>query len=225
MLTKNKQLSVNKLAEYLDAYALRRAAIVKQQKSGNGHPAQYYSLAQAAMTRVLISGDPDDTFQQERISITDHPGWGPYPQQLISNNIQAFDGLMAANSDHGLLELPVSCRKPAEPLVPRQYGDVRLSNRFDVELLTEGRKKKYGGIKYYLNKEHPLSDFSGAVLASMLVEATGELVGKNAVSSSHVFVIDAFNGKIFSPPSKLKRHLDEAVAAAREFSMHWDLIV
>jgi len=210
------------MAEYLDATPARRATIVRQQKSETGHPAQYYTLAQTAMTRTLVSNDPSGTFGTELEKIATHAGWGQHPRQLINNNLRAFQSLMVASEV--LLSPSVSFRMPSAPLDPRQYGDVRVSNRLDVELVTGSKGQRYGGVKYYLNKEHPLSDFSGAVLTSMLHEAMSELFGENAISRFDIVVIDAFHGRLFRPPTHIKRHLKEAVAASHEFSMHWDFI-
>ena len=210
------------MAEYLDATPARRATIVRQQKAGSGHPAQYYALAQTAMSRTLVSNDPASAFKKEFAKIASHQGWGNHPRQLITNNLQAFQGLM--NASGAVISSPGSFRMPSAPLDPRQYGDVRVSNRIDVELVIGSKRPHYGGIKYYLNKEHPLSDFSGAVLTSMLYEAMSEVVGENAISRSSIIVIDAFHGRIFRPPTQIKRHLKEAVAASQEFSMHWEFM-
>lgn len=224
MIENYKKLPVNKMAEYLDAKPLRRGQIVRQLKSDLGHPAQYYALAQAAASRVITSSDPVSTRASEREKVELHPGWGLHPKQLIANNLAAFEGLIGCLDSNGILARPVSFRKPSLQLEPRLFGDVRLSNRFDVETVTVGRKQKYGGIKFYLNKEHPLSDFSAAVLAAMLTQAAIEMFGKNAVSPEGIYIIDGFQGKAYSCPSQFKRHLSEGAAAAHEFSLHWDSI-
>jgi hypothetical protein len=224
MLTKNKQLSVNKMAEYLDARPARRASIVRQQKSGNGHPAQYYTLAQAAMRRILISEDPSRTYESELTLISSHEGWGNHPRQLVANNVEALKGMWTTVSQNGFMSPELIYRKPIQPFTPRIYGDVLLTSRFDVETIIAARKPKYAGIKFYLNKAHPLSDFSGAVLAAMLHESSIELLGKNSVSRKDIIIIDAFQGSVFHAPSLMKQHVAEAAAAAKEFSFHWDNI-
>lgn len=224
MLTKNKQLSVNKLAEYLDARPARRASIVRQQKAGNGHPAQYYTLAQAAMRRILISDDPSKTYALELKLVSSHSGWGSHPRQLVANNVEALNGMWSTVNQHRFLSLDLIYRKPIQPLAPRIHGDVLLTSRFDVETIIASKKAKYAGIKFYLNKSHPLSDFSGAVLAAMLHESSVEVLGKNSVSRNNIIIIDAFQGSVFHAPSLMKQHVAEAAAAAKEFSFHWDNI-
>jgi hypothetical protein len=99
-----------------------------------------------------------------------------------------------------------------------------LTSRYDVETIIASKKPKYGGIKFYLNKAHPLSSFSGAVLAAMLHEASVDVLGKNSVSRHDIIVVDAFQGSVFHAPSLMKQHVTEAAAAAKEFSFHWDNI-
>lgn len=225
MISNQKKLSINKLAEYLDAHACRRAAIVRQQKKNLAHPAQYYSLAQAAMSRILVSAAPDEQFEREKMLIAKHSGWGTHPGQLKQNNLHALEGLIRCAEKKGIFLWEETFRKPVQPLNPRQYSDVRLSNRFDIEFVASGKKQLYGGIKFYLNKEHPLTAFSGAVLAAMLQEAAIELFGKKAISPKNgIMIMDAFQGEIFLLPIHSKRYLAEAVAAAKEFSLHWDAI-
>ena len=224
MQTKGKKLSVNKMAEYLDARPARRASIVKQQQSGKGYPAQYYSLAQAAMKKILVSTDPQSQFAEERDRILNHSGWGKHPKQLIKNNISALKGMWNAVCVRDLISSQITYRKPLAQIKPRSFGDVALTNRFDVESVAGCRKQKYGGIKFYFNKNHPLSAFSGAVLGSLLHEAAIESHGIKAVSKSDIVVIDAFQSTIFRAPSHMKQHVAEAAAAAHEFSVQWDYI-
>jgi hypothetical protein len=222
MNTKNKKLSVNKLVEYLDARPARRASIVKQQQSESGHPAQYYALAQAGMRRILGSSDPTQQLVVELKLIAEHPGWGPHPRQLVKNNTDALRGMWLALEPHDLLTSGATFRNPVEPLEPRSFGDVRLTNRFDVEIIVPARKPRYGGIKFYLNKNHPLSEFSGAVLGALLHEAAIKCHDVGSVSRGHITIIDAFQSKIFEAPLAMKQHVAEAAAAAREFSLKWD---
>lgn len=222
MNTKNKKLSVNKLAEYLDARPARRASIVKQQQSESGHPAQYYALAQAGMRRVFMASDPSAQYALERRQILQHTGWGSHPQSLIHNNAEALKGMWQATVSGGLLSVDVNFRRPTELVEARIFGDVQLSNRFDVETLVLSRKPRYGGVKFYLNKNHPLSEFSGAVLGALLHEASIESHGVKSVSRGNILIIDAFQAKLFLAPSAMKQHVAEAAAAAREFSMQWD---
>ncbi|MDB6132300.1 MAG: hypothetical protein JWM59_543 [Verrucomicrobiales bacterium] len=219
-----KKLSANKLAEYIDARPQRRATIVRQQKCGTAHPTKYYALAQSAMSKVMAASDRNLIFDLEKTRISTHPGWGNNPEDLISNNFKALQRLMECAERQGLFELAADFRKPAHPLNPLRYGDVQLSNRFDSEIVTSGRRQKYGGVKYYINKNHPLSDFSGAVLAALLQDAMIELVDKKSVSAENVIILDAFQGKVFRASSNYKNYIREAEAAMREFSMHWDTI-
>lgn len=212
------------MAEYLDARPARRASIVKQQQSGKNHPAQYYSLAQASMRRILVSPTPEAQFATEQAQILNHPGWGKHPKQLVQNNASALKGMWEAVSSNGLLSSGTTYRKPLEQLEPRSFGDVQLTNRFDVESVTGGGKPKYGGIKFYFNKSHPLSEFSGSVLSALLHEALINGHGLKSVSKNDILVIDAFQSKIFHAPSLMKQHVAEAAAAALEFSIQWDHI-
>lgn len=213
------------MAEYLDARPARRASIVKQQQSGKGHPAQYYTLAQAAMRRIMASTDPKTQYATEGALILDHVGWGKHPKQLVQNNAAALKGMWEAVLENGLLTSGTSYRRPLEQIVPRSFGDVQLTNRFDVESVIADRKPKYGGIKFYFNKNHPLSDFSGAVLGALLHEAAINTHGSKAVAKNDILIIDAFQSAVFRAPAQMKQHIAEAAAAAKEFSFHWDNIV
>lgn len=224
MKTKEKKLSVNKMAEYLDARPARRASIVKQQQSGKGHPAQYYSLAQAAMRRILVAPAPAAQFTTEIAMILSHTGWGQHPKQLVQNNAAALKGMWEAVSPNELFTSGTTYRKPLEQIEPRSFGDVQLTNRFDVESVTPAHKPKYGGIKFYFNKNHPLSEFSGSVLGALLNEASINSHGAKSVSRNDIIVIDAFQSTIFRAPCHMKQHVAEAAAAAQEFSIQWDHI-
>lgn len=220
MISRHKQLSVNKLAEYLDAKPSRRATIVRQQMEDRSHPAQYYILAQTAMKRVLASSVPDTTFEVELKAIRAHTGWGPYPEALIKNNADALAGLWKSIKANYPFE-NISFRSPVRPFEGQLLGDVRITNRLDLESLIKGRSLRYGGIKFYINKDHALTDLSGKVLAAMLYEVSELTYGKKAVDRGNTLVIDAFHSRIFAAPNSTKQLCGEAAAAANEFSIHW----
>lgn len=205
MNTTKKKLSANKMAEYLDARPARRASIVKQQQSESGHPAHYYSLAQAAMRRILASPDPSGQYTKELEHTSEHPGWGAHPLQLIENNCLALRGMwQAVVADSELLSSGLTYRSPTVLVDPRDFGDVRLTNKFDVESVITKRKPRYGGIKLYLNKKHPLSSFSADVLGALLYEASVVAYGRTSVEKGCIIIIDAFQSRTFHAPAKIK---------------------
>ena len=227
MLNQMKSLSINKLAEYLDANALRRAAIVRQRISEDAFAPAYYTLAQSGMRSVALASNPASVFLTETEKIRRHAGWGPYPKKLIENNLEALQGLWLAFQSGILPDSSRHYRLPGSSQPNQILSDVRITSRSDLELVVTSVRgsARYGAVKFYLNKEHPLTSHSGAVLAALLENLAKKVYGDRNVSREGIYVIDAFKGTIFNPPRSCSRMVKEATAAAKEFSMHWDFLV
>ena len=226
MERKVKKLSANKLAEYIDAKAVRRASLVKQQIENTGHPTHYYALAQSAARKVLASSSPEGSLKTELKKMGKHPGWGLYPAKLIENNLTALQGFWNA-SDGGLFGSNNTIfRKPRHNPDRLSINDVQVSNRFDLEALKDSPKGlSYGAVKFYFNKKHPLTDLSGNVLAALLYNAAVDAYGESNVDRKSVLVVDTFDQKVYRPKPSTKKLLAEVYAAAKEFGLHWDSLI
>jgi hypothetical protein len=223
MIESVKKLTINKLAEYADARPSRRATIVRQQVKAQSYTAQYYILADSAIKRVLLSETPTKTFLAEANWIKSHPGWGDYPRSVVANNSLALKKMWDSLLQSGLIaDEKVSFRRPSQALAPHIFGDVRVSSRFDLEIIKVHRGVRYGGVKFYVNKEHPLTGFSGSILSALLHEAASAAYGINQIDRKSVVILDVFHGGIFAVPYSTKKLIIEASAAALEFALHWD---
>lgn len=224
--TEVKKLSANKLAEYVDAKPSRRETIVNQRIKEQGHALNYYGYATNAINRVLIRGSESRKIHlvSEMDRMTQEVGMGLYPKSHIKNNMEALQSFsnFIGNWEEGDC---VSFRKPSTTLEAIEMSGLIVSNSMSVEILTKAKTVKYGAVKLYLNKKHPLSEFSGDVLSAMFYSQVCAAKGRSCVSRKHVVVLDVFAKRMFCAPVSYKRLNNEAMAAAREVVIRWDSLI
>lgn len=218
----NPRISSSKLGEYMDANALRRRQIVRNQMNPPDCIVPRYMPAQNAIVDFLISdGQRDEIIfkQIERLftANTDRK-W------IIDRNrlcIEALESFLNVSHDVQLSEISF-LRTDLTGQPKLLIGGVDVSVRPEIRLEGKDREnnKIYGAIKLYFSKTIPLNKTSGEYVATMVYQHTSEYLQTSA-EHKLCFVLDVFAKNIYVAPRSHKKRCSEMEAAMEEYARAW----
>lgn len=215
----NPRISVNKLAEYLDAPARRRHAIIRDQKYPSDFQVIWYERASSVIVDFLCEriteGDVVAAVEQMKRVV---PTSDSEATKLKNNALaleRFLDGYAALDFDG----LRVVAARNTAPKI--EISGVEVSVRPELILKGRYRGKDVGGaVKLYFAKDTPLSDEGGLCLSS-LVYFHIEQFHKRKPSRRHSQVLDVFAGHAFEAPTATTARLRNIEAACAEIRDRW----
>lgn len=220
---KTPRISVNKLAEYLEAIPTRRKQIVKDAK----YPAKFittrYKDARDG-TKHFLSSNMDEEYvlglieRLESIEEFDTE----FQEQDINLSIQCLESLL--DCDVTLLgDFRIKPFEDENKLVHISGVDISVNPDLVVEKEIEG-KLNIGAIKLHISKTYTLTEESQKIVAVMLYNYVIAylLEGSQVPNLKLCCSFDLFNKTIESCPSSFKHRMKKIEAACEEISLWWD---
>lgn len=218
------RLSLNALAQYLGAGAVRREKILFDQKYPATFRIIWYQQAIAAICRYLVDPDrPAEILARAESRIRSMPSASANERQRLHDNADAI-AAFAACRDDVVFDGLMAERGPQESSM--LIEGVAINVRPEVILSGQYRAgAALGGIKLYLSKNDAL-DASGfgaiGALLHQFVERASELGA--ICNPRHCTVVDVFARRCEGAPRAITRKRREIEAACREIALRWDSI-
>jgi hypothetical protein len=221
MSRSDPRISLNKLAEYLDASPARRRKIVRDQKEPKPFIVARYTEAEKAIVDSICAGTlrPATTAMKALETNAPTTEFAAETAELCWEALDAFVDLW----EDGLLDLDGMTATRGNNEVPKlDMSGVAVSVRPDILLSRVERGEPVGGaIKLCLSKTNPMEDRPGEYAATILRKFLESTQDEVRVDDRLVIVVDVFSKRVFGPPKSYKRRLLDAEAACEEIALRW----
>lgn len=218
------RISVTKLGEYVGSRsAARRKTILTDQKHPKAFKTAIYNECFDPLVAFFVdpSHDPG-AIRAAMNAIVAKPAITSADLTRREVNCQALGHLLAC-----VTTLPVAgvtLRKAPESAPPLVIAGVTVSVRPELELVVTSKdgQVRYGLLKLYLGKSHPLTDDAGGYVATIVHEyAEKRFTGPQSVDRKHCLVFDVFQEKLFVAPSSHRQRRKDITAACEEIAIRW----
>ena len=220
----NPRISINKLGEYLVASPARRKSIIKDQK----YPPEIfitgkYNDAFDSIIHFFVRDalNPEGLHRAVN-ALSSRPIRNKPEACALKNNIQALQRLIKTADSLPFGGLTFRAAKSQGALLT--IGKVAVSVRPELEIVApqRGGGTKYGLLKLYLGKTHPLNDDSGQLIATTVHQfAENHFGGPENVDRKRCCVLDVFQGKLFTAPASNTKRRSDIEAACEEIAARW----
>lgn len=219
----NPFITINKLAEYMNASATRRRQIAKSFKEDKDFKKNYYQLVKAAIPKFFSRGYDNavlDRAIRKANKMLDDASLSDWAKNDYRNTILALEKLKTAElpdlTNYEIVDLG--------KLDEIELAGVTVSIKPDI-YLKHIKTGKYGAIKVNITKTegNRLIADSMAHAATMLqVGLIGMGYDQKEIDHKGCFSIDVFDGKFEHSPRAYKRTLASLENACKEYSLLWD---
>ncbi len=219
------RISVNKLGEYVVANALRRRAIIKDQKKPRTIYVARYGKAEAAIQDYIVAESPRPEelaiIAREMLTAEHATSWQEETAELCAKALHSFIKIADAIPVRGLARIKVSDNIPK-----MNIADVAVSVRPEILLARpESPAEIIGAVKLYFSKSTPLHKGPAEFIASIVYRYIAECVSTEALADYKLcFVLDVFSGNIFVAPKSFKNHMKNAQTNCMEIAALWPTI-
>lgn len=218
---KNPRISVNKLAEYLDANSTRRRKIVFDAKYPSSFVTTRYKDAREIMKEFLLNHRNEDIVMAGIDTLT-----GKTPE----TDFQANDQQLSIDALEKMLETDLSVLDGCElswyeepnPLIA--IGGVEISVNPDVKIYKNiSGINNVGALKLHIIKDS-LSEESQNIVGVMLQDFSIKYFKDNdtVVNPKLCISFDVFGKKLQCCPTGYKLRMNRIEAACEEIALWWD---
>lgn len=214
------KISLNKLAEYLDATPSRRRQIVKDQQNPQPFIAARYNDARERIIGFIEGGMNGE---QEMLAAAedlrqDYNGTD-FVRQDRNASADAIEGFLDASDQLGIDDFLAEGIDRSISAIMNISG-VNISVRPDVILKDKDTGEVKGAIKFHFSRTSPLSAKSREYSATALrVYLEGE--GHRCVDPNKCYVVDVPTQSVSSAPKAFKRKMNDIEAACEEINARW----
>jgi hypothetical protein len=217
---KQPRISINKLAEYLEATANRRKRIVKDQKTPFSPIVTRYQEADNAILRYILSNYDGDLINQ---AISELENKACTSEHQINDR----DSSILLLEHIGDMELPdLSGYKLSlyDGINPKLIiSGVEVSVRPEI-IVRKGNR--VGAIKIHRGKTFTLNEELLKCVAIVLHDFVKEHIADTdeVVDSSLCFAVDAFEKLFAYTPNAVTRRKERIATACEEIALWWDAV-
>lgn len=219
----NPRISINKLGEYLTATPARRKSIIKDQKYPSVFITSKYDDATESIVRFFVRDALNPEGLHRAVSVLSSRPTRSDPEAAdLKNNILALQRLIKTADTLPFAGLTFRAAKQQGALLT--IGKVAVSIRPELEIVApqRGGGTKYGLLKLYLGKTHPLNEESGQLIATTVHQFAETHFGSSEnVDRKRCFVLDVFQGKLFIAPASYTKRRSDIEAACEEIAARW----
>lgn len=217
------RISVNKLAEYLEAHADRRKKIVQDAKYPAGYITARYKDAREAI-KDYIRGVSDEDAILSRID--------EFESAIPDSDWQENDNASSAEALKFLLDTDISCWEEfeIEPFEGEntliEISGVGISVHPDLVVrMTDGASALVGLIKLHLAKNNELSEESQKIVAILLYQFAGQFIADETdgeiATPKCCISFDVFRRRSEYCPTAVKMRVRKIETACEEIALWW----
>lgn len=209
------RISINKLAEYMGANALRRRQIVKDAKAPSNFIVSRYGEARR-ISREYFTSHLDKELLSEAIQLlSSKEALTDFQKDDKTNSILSLEYLQAMDMPD-LSEYEVRLLEGVGAVLDLE--GVSVSVNPDL-LLYNTNTSKFGALKLHLSKSNLLQEEGRRTVATVLRYYL-EVTQFDAIPAA-CFSVDVFAGKFSNSPSAYKQTMKRVEASCREIRLHW----
>ena len=218
------RISVTKLGEYVGSRsAARRKTILVDQKYPKPFKTAIYNDCFDPLVGFFVDAAHNPAVVRAAITAIQSRTVATEAEEMRRQvNSQALDHLL--NTVPSLPLTGITFRKAPESAKPLLIADVEVSIRPELELVVtvKGGYVRYGLLKLYLGKSHPLTDDAGNYVATLVHSyASHRFTGPKSVDRKHCYVFDVFQEKLFVAPVNHTQRRKDINAACEEIASRW----
>lgn len=217
------RISVNKLAEYIEASVVRRRAIVSTAKNPLKFHTTRYATARELMAEYIVSRNIDalnDGISRITNSVQDTD----FKRNDALNSVEVLELLKEVDLSD-LNGLSISQWNGGNPLL--NINGVNVSVNPDLFIEGTVRKKQVIGLaKLSIIKTNPLSASGQSIVALLVKDFLTSVRADQSglVSNKLCLSFDVFQQRIVSCPTAEKQRRTEVEAACSEIANWWDTL-
>ncbi|WP_210489645.1 hypothetical protein [Rufibacter aurantiacus] len=216
------RITVNKMGEYLCAFAARRARIIYDAKYPKDFITTRYSKAETAIKDFFLNENKDSQLILQAIDqLSKQKPTNKHQHEVIYSCIEALTEFLKFIGDSDLLEDDRGFFDGISKSASMTISGVKISIR--PEILIHDKKEISGGVKLYFSKSFPLSKTSSEYIGTLLMKYLEQEYQK-PIKARNCFVIDIFNKTIYTAPKAYIKRLQDIEAACTEISNQWKFV-
>jgi hypothetical protein len=220
--TNDPRISVNKLAEYIDAKAPRQRLILKDQKYPTDYKGMFYKEAAESIASCLASnGDNTAILDSVIAKLEQYKPESIGTQRRISANIDAIENFKLMLDDVFPLAGDAVLGELSAPKL--QYWNVAVSVRPDIILKASGKgcAQLFGAIKLHFPKTYSLHDEAAGIVSAVIQEWFVSTRPDDTVGGQLCYVIDVGSRRVFSGAKSTVARMKEVKANCRNIAALW----
>lgn len=213
------RISVNKLAEYLEASTLRRKKIVQDAKYPSPILTTRYATAKEVIIEYFETKNPD-VLQNGLAELAGADVSTDFKKNDVKNQIEVLNRIL--EMEFGQFEnLNLARLDHENPLL--SINGINVSVNPDI--LIEGTIKKkevFGAMKLSIIKTNPLSVYGQEIVALLTKDFLAEVFpGRNGVNNRLCISFDAFQQRLVACPASETNRRREVGTACEEIAQRW----
>lgn len=223
-MKKEVQLSVNQLADFMNASDAKKRSIINQQKTPNEFKISYYQLAKARIKKSMaLSGDLDPILN----GIEQLKGKKPEKKRQISDRVVSIEALQRFVN----LKIPGLLKKYNYQVIK----DIKIKSTFFngveivvspdliIEIDIEGQKY-YGGFKIHISKGNAFDAKQQSYVATAIHKYLSEIFEESGgnVLAELCLSIDVFGDRIVSSPEDITQKVKDIEITCEEVKKIWN---
>lgn len=220
------RISVNKLGEYVVANAIRRRAIIKDQKKPKTIYIARYAKAESEIQDYIVAETPKPEalaiVARELLTSEHLTTWQRETAELCAKALHSFIKIADTIPTNGLLRKKVGDNAPK-----MNISNVAISVRPEIYLARPSAPEEViGAIKLYFSKSTPLQKGPAEFIASVVYRYIADCISSESIADhKSCFVLDVFSGNIFIAPKSYKNHMKLAHTNCMEIAAIWPTIL
>ena len=219
-VNENPRMSINKLAEYLQANANRRKAIVKDQKFPQEILVSWYTEARIGIVNYFSNDFNKEVLESTITSIVVNDSDSDFQKKNKNSSIEALQKMKGFEIPKILHNCEIKSYRGKVKKI--EIAGVEISINPDLILKTKNKKGDpvVGGIKLHFSKNQQLGKDSRENVAMVMKKFLEENYSEKA-DGELCLSIDVFSDNVSSSPKAEKRRYQNIESACEEISSRW----
>lgn len=223
---KQPRISLNKLAEFIQAKAPRQRQILRDQKFPQDYKVMYYREAAEAISLCLSSNLENTSVLDKAIaSLEQQTPEKIGTQRRIEANIDALEAFQTMLDDIDFKDATPQLGDHSPPKLT--VHNVEISIRPDIILTATGKKgaQLVGAVKLHFPKTFPLGEDGGAFASALLQEyGKAYLHNHGEAHGPMCYVIDVGSRKVWPGVKSVVNRMKEIQANCQNITALWPTI-
>jgi hypothetical protein len=221
MISTMKKVSVNKLAEYLNADSVRRRRIIEDQKSPSDFITIRYKDAREAMIKFITKDFDKSVIKEAIIQLKEKNTISDFQENDSKTSIEALKSFMKIDFNAELLDFK---RKKSNRGYKLNIKGIEINVNPDIIITGVFKNKKIvGGIKFNIVKGHMLDNNDRQNVATLIHQVLEEQHDEVPMIN-FCYSIDVFKQEISTAPKSYKTKRKNIEFACDELSIIWENI-
>ena len=222
--SKKPRISVNKLAEYLEATPTRRKKIIYDAKYPSKFIVTRYADIRETITMYFQKGQDENILLSAIAKLEKKKPETEFQEQDIALSIESLEMLLETDTT-ALEGLDIEAFTSHNELVTISGVDISINPDMVLKKKT-GNKTNVGTAKIHLSKNNYLSLESQKIVAALLHDYTQKHISKEAETPNQKLSLslDVFQQTIECSPTGFKVRMRNIEAACEEIALWWDKV-